>query len=75
MFFERFQTVYEGASVVYSVEAVVNIEASGDEMYHSPVAKEIVEVVRRVPDRLDHIYHRPYKVNKVWFGVCKQIAC
>lgn len=65
MFFERFQTIYEGASVVYSVEAVMNIEEVPDESFNSPVAKEIIEIMKRVSERQDMTYQRPYKIFKV----------
>ena len=64
MFFEKFQTVYEGASVVYSIEAVLNIEED-NEAFHSPVAKEIIEVARRVPERVDTEYYKSHKIVKV----------
>lgn len=64
MFFEKFSTLYEGASVVYSVEAVMNIEAD-EESFHSPVAKEIIEIVRRVPERAETEYNRSHKIVKV----------
>jgi len=64
MFFEVFKTVYEGASVVYSLEA--QIHAKEDYMTaHTPVARELITVIRLVPERLDTEYHKPYTIPKV----------
>ena len=65
MFFERFQTVYEGASVVYSIEAIMKLESTEEEHYNSPVAKEIIEVMKKLPERNDPTLHKHYNVNKV----------
>jgi len=70
MFFERFKNVYEGASVVYSIEAVMNIESETNGFYNSPIAKEIVEVIRRYPEHVEKGYQKACSIDKVLLFIC-----
>ena len=65
MFFETFDEVYEGSSVVYSVEALLCIKEAENQYMRPFSAREILTVMRRVPERLESTYHRPHSISKV----------